>query len=251
MKSISESTGATCRFAVSNATLISNHWTMSNEEKQPISSLKWIQGQNASSLLFVEARPINRAESPSVKVSESVEGRRPWRREMIKDCYVTNIDNETLDCSFLSNTVDFVVPEPLPDDDVSEHTWLDELASEMVSVVVQWNAEIIDENGLRKSHGQSWVHLDDIFQNKINLKKQIPLKCYINAPHRMEHAFSSPCRVSCTITIENSAINADMDVTLSFQQIFDAVAGLGQTGNHAFIWSGLSEKRISIVSILV
>ena len=78
---------------------------------------------------------------------------------------------------------------------------------------------------------------------------QIPLRCYVTAPHRMEHGFAAPCKVNCVVTLENTSSHGnDLDVTLSFQQIFDAVAGLGQTGNDGFIWSGISEKRLLIVS---
>ena len=196
-------------------------------------------------------------------VTESVEGKRPWRREMIKECHVTvsssnndpdedaDADADSLDSCFLSNSIDFNVPDPLPDDDVSNHTWIKELESEMVSVVIQWKAEIIDQNGLRHSTGQNWVNLGDIFDVQTTQPiPHIPLRCYVTAPHRMEHGFAVPCKVNCVVTLENTGVSggADLDVTLSFQQIFDAVAGLGQTGSDGFIWSGISEKRLLIVS---
>ena len=54
IKSVPEDTGATCRYGIENAILISNNWKIGHEEKHPILDLKWIQGQQAASLLFVE-----------------------------------------------------------------------------------------------------------------------------------------------------------------------------------------------------
>merc|ERR1712147_360692 len=44
--------GATCRYQLTQALIISK-WALSREEKQPLLGLSWIQGQSASSLLFV------------------------------------------------------------------------------------------------------------------------------------------------------------------------------------------------------
>ena len=46
-------------------------------------------------------------------------------------------------------------------------------------MVVYWNAEIIDENGLRNSFGQNWVNLSDIYGIVPSTPEELPLKCFV------------------------------------------------------------------------
>jgi len=220
--------------------------------------LKWIQGQNASSLCFVEAQK----EEISTFVREKVEGKRPWRREMFKTCRLTksNQSESSIESTFLSNAINFNVPEPIPEDDVIKHTWLDDLEKENVSIIIHWRAEVIDENGLRNSFGQSQINLPTLYSLAPTPTRDQPLKCYISAPHRVEHSFgqsdpsssssnqSRPCRVTCQIVIENVSDRTNVsNASISFQQILDSLAGLGSTNQSgSFIWAGMSEKRFNV-----
>ena len=219
--------------------------------------LKWIQGQNASSLCFVEAQK----EEISTSVREKVEGKRPWRREMFKTCRLTksNQSESSIESTFLSNAINFNVPEPIPEDDVIKHTWLDDLEKENVSIIIHWRAEVIDENGLRNSFGQSHINLPTLYSLAPTPTRDQPLKCYISAPHRVEHSFgqsetssssnqSRPCRVTCQIVIENVSDRTNVsNASISFQQILDSLAGLGSTNQSgSFIWAGMSEKRFNV-----
>ena len=218
--------------------------------------LQWIQGQNASSLCFVEAQK----DEISTFVREKTEGKRPWRREMFKTCRLTKSDQSesSIETTFLSNAFNFNVPEPIPEDDVIKHTWLDDLEKENVSIIIHWRAEVIDENGLRNSFGQSHINLPTLYSlAPTPTQHDQPLKCYISAPHRVEHSFgqsesttnqSRPCRVTCQITIENVSDRTNVsNASISFQQILDSLAGLGSTNQSgSFIWAGMSEKRFNV-----
>ena len=81
------------------------------------SSLKnsWIQGQSASSLLFValDETPLEPG------VVERVDGKRAWRRHMSRHVRVTSTSDENeRDVAFLANCYQFNVPEPTPEGDL-------------------------------------------------------------------------------------------------------------------------------------
>ena len=79
--------GATCRYQLSDAIVMSK-WRISHEQKQPLIGLKWIQGQSASSLLFIE---LDETELDA-QVTECVDGKRAWRRHMSRNVKVWGID---------------------------------------------------------------------------------------------------------------------------------------------------------------
>jgi hypothetical protein len=91
-----------------------------------------MQGQRSSFLCFVDQQsaPIE------TLVSESVDGRRAYRRHMSKKVYFTETGTE-LARQFLSESVKYDVPEPIPEDDVIKHHWLDDFASERISIILQ------------------------------------------------------------------------------------------------------------------
>ena len=53
--------------------------------------------------------------------------------------------------------------------------------------------------------------------------------------------------MNCNIIIENTTSHTNVDAMLSFQKMLDSVAGLGDC---SFIWSGVSEKKLKLVSYL-
>ena len=79
--------GATCRYQLTDAIVMSK-WRISREQKQPLIGLKWIQGQSASSLLFIE---LDETELDA-QVTEKVDGKRAWRRHMSRNIKVSGID---------------------------------------------------------------------------------------------------------------------------------------------------------------
>lgn len=109
----------------------SNQWTLS-DTKQPCAGISWMQGQRSSFLCFVDEQsaPIE------TSVSESVDGRRAYRRHMKKKVYFTETGAE-LARQFLSESVKYNVPEPIPEDDVIQHYWLENFANERISIILQ------------------------------------------------------------------------------------------------------------------
>ena len=160
--------------------------------------------------------------------------------------FIVSSTAESKDVSFLSNCFDFEVPEPTPEDDVIEHWWVNNLtADNQTNVALSWKGEIISESGLRQCNGLSWVNMGDLGSTEAKETPLLPLQCYIDASYRVEHNFNSgPARVQCHIIIENTTEHTNVDAVLSFQNMLDSVAGLGDC---SFIWSGLSEKKIKLV----
>ena len=122
-------------------------------------------------------------------------------------------------------------------------------ADNQTNVALSWKGEIISESGLRQCNGLSWVNMGDLGSTETKETPLLPLKCYIDASYRVEHNFNSgPARVQCQIIIENTTEHTNVDAVLSFQNMLDSVAGLGDC---SFIWSGLSEKKIKLVSDII
>ena len=98
--------------------------------------------------------------------------------------------------------------------------------------------------------GQSAVCIDDIFTQKVPdlvSPEPPPLKCYLNAPSRVEHNFSNgPMKMPCVIEMENTSRDEKVELDISFRLAVEAAAGLNN--NVSYTWSGISEKKISIVS---
>ena len=43
--------------------------------------------------------------------------------------------------SFFGSTLGFRVPDPTPEDDVIQHTWLKTLQEERIAIIFQWKSE--------------------------------------------------------------------------------------------------------------
>ena len=103
---------------------------------------------------------------------------------------------------------------------------------------------------MRVATGQSSVFLSDIYQVTSEMVKSPstpPVRCYIIAPNRVEHDFQSgPCKLQCTIELENNSRTDKIDLNISFRRAVEAAAGINN--NVSFTWVGFSEKNTSIVS---
>ena len=104
---------------------------------------------------------------------------------------------------------------------------------------------------MRVASGQSVVCIGDIFGTKeaknLSSPEAPPVRCYLNAPSRIEHNFSNgPMRIPCVIEMENTSRDEKVDLEISFRLAVEAAAGLNN--NVSYTWTGISEKKFSIVS---
>lgn len=162
--------------------------------------------------------------------------------------YTEVSSGDKMETAFLGEQFEFDVPIPTPEDDVIQHHWLGELDKEKVLIVLQWRAEIIDEQGMRIATGQSAVSLDDIYaasQQEAKTPTESPIKCYVIAPCRVEHDFSAgPMRLPCTIELENTSKSEKVQFDITFRKAVEAAAGI--SSNVQFTWTGFSEKKSCI-----
>ena len=92
-----------------------------------------MQGQRSSFLCFVDQQPV----PIETSVTEAIDGRRAYRRQMTKKVHFSETGTCDLARQFLSESVNYAVPEPTPEDDVIKHHWLDTFANERISIILQ------------------------------------------------------------------------------------------------------------------